>query len=123
MKKILVVDDNEILCRLTCEILRTEGYHAVPATSAAQALDAFEREEFDVLVTDFRMPGMTGLDLARAIRNKNPEMPVIVMSAYEPVESEHVTLWLPKEYLFPDLVHKIRVCLSEADLKCVQNQG
>jgi CheY-like chemotaxis protein len=112
MERILVVDDNEVLCRLVCDILRTEGYRAVPATSASQALEAFEREGFDLLVTDFRMPGMNGLELARAIRDRNPQFPIIVISVYEPVSSEHVTLWLPKEYLFPGLLDKIRFCLS-----------
>lgn len=117
MKKILVVDDNEMLCRLACDILRTEGYHAVPATSASQALEAFAQEEFDLLVTDFRMPGMSGVELARAIRDKNPKFPIIVMSAYEPVECEHITLWLAKEYLFPGLVEKIRIFLSSPGLE------
>lgn len=44
MARILVVDDNELLCRLTCEILRTEGFRAVPAVSTRQALEAFEKE-------------------------------------------------------------------------------
>src|SRR5581483_129495 len=116
MKRILVVDDNEMLCRLACDILSSEGYHAVPASSADQALEAFEREEFDLLVTDFRMPGMSGLELARAIRNRNPQFPIIIMSAYEPVECEHVTLWLPKQYLFPGLVEKIQYCLSASEV-------
>jgi two-component system cell cycle sensor histidine kinase/response regulator CckA len=116
MKRILVVDDNEMLCRFTCDILRTEGYHAVPATTAAEALEAFENEKFDLLVTNFLMPGMSGLDLAHAIRDREPQFPIIVMTAYEPVESEHVTLWLPKQYLFPGLVEKIRYCLSAADV-------
>ena len=76
MKKILVVDDNEMLCGLACDILRTEGYKAVPALNAAQALQALEEEEFDLLVTDCQMPGMSGLDLARCIRDRNPHFPV-----------------------------------------------
>ena len=119
MERILVVDDNELLCRLACDILRTEGYHAVPATSAGQALDAFEREGFDLLVTDFRMPGMSGLELARAVRDRNPQIPIIVMSVYEPVVCEHITLCLPKEYLFPGLLDKVRYCLSRADAESV----
>lgn len=114
MKKILVVDDNEMLCRLACDILRTEGYRAVPASNAAEALRALEEEEFDLLVTDSQMPGMSGVELARAVRNRNPDFPVIVMTAFEPVESEHVTLWLPKRYLFPNLLEKIRYCLTGA---------
>ena len=123
MKKILVVDDNELLCRLACDILHTEGYHAIAATSSAEALEALENGEFDLLVTNFVMPGMSGLELARAIRDKNPQLPVIVMSTYEPVECEHVTLWLPKEYLFPDLLDKIRFCLSEVGAGIVAPSG
>ena len=115
MKKILVVDDNEMLCRLACDILRTEGYRAVPASSAAEALQAFEEEEFDLLVTASHMAGMSGLELARAVRNRSPQFPVIVMTAFEPVECEHVTLWLPKQYLFPNLLEKIRYCLTGAN--------
>lgn len=112
MKRILMVDDNEILCRLSCDILRMEGYYAVSARSAAEALEAFENEEFDLVVTAFQMPGMSGLELARAIRGKSPQFPVIVISAFEPVECEHVTLWLPKQYLFPGLLEKVRLCLE-----------
>ncbi|HXY13488.1 MAG TPA: response regulator [Terriglobales bacterium] len=122
MKKILVVDDDEMLCRLSCDILRTEGYHAVPASSVAEALEAFEEQEFDLVVTDLRMPGMSGLDLAREIRGKNSKFPIIVMTAYEPLESEHVTLWLPKEFLFPRLLEKVRACLSEAEKDTVHAQ-
>ncbi|HZW92968.1 MAG TPA: response regulator [Candidatus Eremiobacteraceae bacterium] len=114
MKSILVVDDNEILCRLACDILRMEGYKAVPASNAAEALHAFEEQDFDLLVTAFQMPGMSGIDLARTVRNRNPDFPVIVMTAFEPVECEHVTLWLPKQYLFPNLLEKIRYCLDES---------
>ncbi len=118
MKKILVVDDNEMLRRLTCDILREEGYRAVPAADAAEALRAFEEEEFDLLVTDFQMPGMNGVELARAVRDRNPHFPVIVMTAFEPVECEHVTLWLPKQYLFPGLLEKIRFCLIGSEQEC-----
>ncbi len=117
MERILVVDDNELLCRLMCEILGREGYRAVPATSACQALEAFEKEEFDLLVTDFRMPGMDGVELAHAIRTRNPRVPIIVMSIYEPVTSSHITLWLPKAYLFPNLLEKIRSCLFGVETK------
>ena len=112
MKTILVVDDNEMLCRLVCDILRAEGYRAVPALSAAEALRAFEEEEIDLLVTAFQMPGMSGIEQARAVRNRSPQFPVIVMAGFEQVKSEHVTLWLPKQYLFPNLLEKIRYCLT-----------
>ena len=115
MKKILVVDDDEMLCRFACDILSMEGYRAVPAVSSAEALAAFDREDFDLLVTNSHMPGMSGVELAQAIRGKVAGFPVIVMTAFEPVECEHVKLWLPKQYLFPSLLEKIHLCLSEID--------
>lgn len=115
MKRILVVDDDQILCRFACDILRTEGYHAVPAANAAEALEAFEREQFDLLVTASHMPDMSGVELAQAVRGKVPGFPVIVMTSYEPVECQHVKLWLPKRYLFPSLIDNIHLCLSEIE--------
>jgi len=122
MKTVLVVDDNEALCRLACDILHTDGYRAIPASNALEALAALEREEFDLVVTDFRMPGMNGLELARAIHDRNPQLPVIVMTAYGPVESDHIKICLPKEDLFPGLLEKIRLCLTEIEVLGVGQQ-
>lgn len=115
MKTVLFVDDNEVLCRLTCDILRLEGYHAVPAFNAAEALKAFDEENFDIVVTDMRMQGMNGLELAREIHNKKPHLPVILVTAYGPIEAGEVKECLAKENLFPHLLEKIRFFLSEAE--------
>ena len=115
MKTVLFVDDNEVLCRLTCDILRLEGYHAVPAFNAAEALKAFDEENFDIVVTDMRMQGMNGLELAREIHNKKPHLPVILVTAYGPIEAGEVKECLAKENLFPHLLEKIRFFLSEVE--------
>ena len=115
MKTVLFVDDNEVLCRLSCDILRLEGYRAVPAYNASDALKAFDQENFDIVVTDLRMQGMDGLQLAREIHNKNPHLPVILVTAYGPVEADHVRACLAKEDLFPNLLEKIRLCLGEVE--------
>ncbi len=112
MKTILFVDDNQLLCRLSCDILRREGYHAVPAFNAAEALQAFQQHEFDIVVTDLRMDGMNGLELAREIRRSNPCLPVIMVTAYDPVQAEEITECLPKEGLFPTLIERIRAHLA-----------
>ncbi len=115
MKSILFVDDNAVLCRLSCDILRTEGYHAVGAFSAADALTAVDREDFDLVVTDLRMDGMDGLQLADALHTKAPALPVIMVTAYGPVASKHLKLCLPKEGLFPTRLHHSRDCLAEPE--------
>jgi ATP-dependent Lon protease len=116
MRAILFVDDHEVLARLSCEILEMQGYRAVSAYSGEDALRKFEEEEFDILVTDFRMEGMNGLELARKVRQKHPEMPVIIVTGYGPIEGgDDVLACLQKEDLFPALLEKIKAFLEEKE--------
>src|SRR3974390_1317678 len=89
MKAILFVDDHEVLARLSCEILEMQGYRAVSAYNAADALQKFEQQKFDLLVTDFRMEGMNGLELARRVHDRHPDVPVIIVTGYGPVDGGH----------------------------------
>lgn len=114
LKTILFVDDHEVLARLSCEILEMQGYRAVCAYSASEALEKFEQEKFDILVTDFRMEGMNGLELARRIRAKSPNTPIIIVTGYGPVEGgKDVNVCLSKDQLFPSLIEKIKLFLGE----------
>ncbi len=114
-KKILFVDDNEILCGLSCDILRGQGYEAVPARDGFEALERFTGGKFDVVVTDLRMRRMDGLALARAIFERRPEVPVIMVTAYGPVEAREIKTCVAKDGMFPALLEKIEMCLSERE--------
>jgi DNA-binding NtrC family response regulator len=114
MRAILFVDDHEVLARLSCEILEMHGYRAVSAYNAQDALDKFDKEDFDILVTDFRMEGMNGLELARKVHAKSPQTPVIIVTGYGPVDGGYdVQACLQKEDLFPALLDKIKYFLGE----------
>jgi len=116
MKAILFVDDHEVLARLSCEILEMQGYRAVSAYSATDALEKFNQHKFDLLVTDFRMEGMNGLELARKVHDKHPDVPVIIVTGYGPIDGgSDVDVCLSKEALFPDLLEKIKYYLEQAD--------
>jgi DNA-binding NtrC family response regulator len=116
MKAILFVDDHEVLARLSCEILETQGYRAVSAYNAKDALEKFQREKFDILVTDFRMEGMNGLELAKKIHASDPHIPVIIVTGYGHVDGgKDVNDCLPKEQMFPALLDKIKTYLGEAE--------
>lgn len=116
MKAILFVDDHEVLARLSCEILEMQGYRAVCAYNAADALEKFTKERFDILVTDFRMEGMNGLELARQIHKRDPQVPVIIVTGYGPIDGgKDVNACLQKEELFPALLEKIKLYLGEAE--------
>ncbi|HJW99006.1 MAG TPA: response regulator [Terriglobales bacterium] len=123
MKAILFVDDHEVLARLSCEILEMQGYKAVSAYSAKEALQKFDEQDFDILVTDFRMDGMNGVELAHRVREKSPNTPVIIVTGYGPVDGgKDVNACLQKEDLFPALIDKIRFYLGEANGKAKTNE-
>jgi DNA-binding NtrC family response regulator len=114
VKAILFVDDHEVLARLSCEILEMQGYKAVSAYSAKEALEKFDQQDFDILVTDFRMEGMNGVELAHKVRQKSPNTPVIIVTGYGPVDGgKDVAACLQKEDLFPALIEKIKFFLGE----------
>ena len=124
MRAILFVDDHEVLARLSCEILEMHGYRAVSAFNAQDALDKFEKQDFDILVTDFRMDGMNGVELAQKIHERQPQIPVIIVTGYGPVDGgKDVNACLQKEELFPALLEKIKLYLGEKPGSATINEG
>jgi len=78
----LVVDDEEVVGEVVADVLRSVGHTAVLARSAAEALSLVNAEPFDLVFTDLSMPGMTGWELARAVRAAVPDLPVILVSGF-----------------------------------------
>jgi DNA-binding response OmpR family regulator len=79
---VLVVDDNQDLAENIAEILALRGFAAVVATSAEEALPKALADGPDLLVTDFRLPGMSGAELVQRVRETLRTVRAIVMSAY-----------------------------------------
>jgi DNA-binding NtrC family response regulator len=78
--KVLIVDDEELI-RLNLRMLLEDlGYNVVQAANGREGLDAFDREGFDLILADLRMPVMDGLSMITALREKSTETPVIVVS-------------------------------------------
>jgi CheY-like chemotaxis protein/two-component sensor histidine kinase len=91
----LLVDDEDLVRMSTAAMLGDLGFAVLEASSAEDALRLVNRgERFDLLVTDHLMPGMTGTELARAIRAALPAMPVLIVSGY--AEREGVEPDLPR---------------------------
>ena len=84
---ILVVDDEEPQRRVLAGFLRKAGYEVEAASSADEALAVVAARMVDLVLTDLRMPGKTGVELLDAVRGVNPEVPVVVMTAYGTVAS------------------------------------
>jgi DNA-binding NtrC family response regulator len=85
--RVLVVDDEDRVRKLLTRLLQEEGCRVQVASSGREALEALEREAYDLVLTDLTMPGMSGMDLLSEIREKWSEMSVILVTAFGTVES------------------------------------
>jgi two-component system response regulator AtoC len=85
-RRILAVDDDPLSRELLADILRRQGYQVECAEDGRQALDLIERHPFPVVVTDLKMPGLTGIELLKKTKSVCPETEVIIETAYGSVE-------------------------------------
>jgi signal transduction histidine kinase len=108
--RILVVDDDPLLVASTAAILEDLGHEVIEASSGSHALDTLRLgADVDVVITDHAMPGMTGAELARRIRQDWPRLPVILATGYAelPNGEDPGLPRLSKPYRQEDLVAKI----------------
>ncbi|KMY67072.1 Fis family transcriptional regulator [Desulfocarbo indianensis] len=87
MDRILIVDDEKNYLLVLSALLEGEGYEVETAPSGARALALVEEDEPDLVITDMRMPRMSGVELIRELKARNPDLPVIVMTAFGTVEN------------------------------------
>jgi CheY-like chemotaxis protein len=79
---ILVVDDEEMVLTVVGQIIEAHGHHVRTAFDSRQALDELRTRACDLLVTDIKMPGMSGLELAQRVRTEYPEVRIVLMTGY-----------------------------------------
>ena len=84
---ILIVDDERAMCELIETALQMRGYQTASCQSADHALQIMGEREFDVVLTDVRMPGTSGLQLCQQINDRRPDLPVVVMTAFGTLET------------------------------------
>lgn len=80
--RILVVDDDWPMAKTLVDVLKLNGYQAEAAYSGPEALQLMERDRFDCVLTDIKMPDVNGVELLRAIKDTRPDVPVVFMTAY-----------------------------------------
>ena len=86
METILVVDDEKNYLLVMANLLSDEGYETLTAENGQQALETIEENDLNLVLTDMKMPSMDGIELVRRIREADPDLPVIVMTAFGTVE-------------------------------------
>ena len=89
MTKILVVDDEEPVRELLCDILEDEGVEVTLAANGAEALARFRPGKFDAVLTDLGMPGMNGWELLRHVSERDPQVPLAVITGWGELVSTH----------------------------------
>lgn len=80
--KMLVADHEPVMRNLLLRVLETEGYQVTLASTATEVLERLEKERFDILLADTRMPGPSGIELLRKAKDDCPDMAVIMMIVY-----------------------------------------
>ncbi|HEX9899152.1 MAG TPA: response regulator, partial [Candidatus Methylomirabilis sp.] len=112
--KILIVDDEVDMAQCLAELLGHAGYTCAVCTDGARAFDAVLAESPDLILTDLRMPGGSGMDLLKKVRSQKPTLPVILLTAFASVDGaveamrEGATDFLPKPFFPEELLAKIR---------------
>src|SRR3972149_9466441 len=81
-RKVLVVDDDPAVRKSIDRVLAGKGYAVITAENGEEALRKLSEEKYDVVYTDIRMPGMSGLDVAEKVKARRPWTPVVIITGY-----------------------------------------
>lgn len=128
--RILVVDDDEHIARLNEEALKRVGYKVDTAGDGGEAWKALERESYDLLITDHKMPNVTGVELIKKVRSARLTIPIILATGVWPTDEMSHYPWtqpisvLLKPYGIPELLGLVSAALSSMpDESCHSTVG
>jgi DNA-binding NtrC family response regulator len=117
-ERILVADDDAVIREGLRRILGMEGYLVETQPNGRLALDRLQESSFDLLITDLKMPGMSGLEVLQAVRVLQPEMPVILITGFAAVDNAVEIMkkgaadYLAKPFANEEIVEKVRKALD-----------
>ena len=88
LRKVLVVDDDPVVGKSFDRVLTDKGYAVITAGNGQEALNKLANEDYDVVFTDIRMPGMDGIEVAERVKQKRPWVPVVIITGYGTTANE-----------------------------------
>ena len=112
--RILVADDDAVIREGLRRILTAEGYEVETASNGRAALERLEQKRFKLLVTDLKMPGMSGLEVLQTLRKCQPELPVILITGYAAIDNaveamkNGATDYISKPFANEEIVSKVK---------------
>jgi len=127
--KILIVDDERAIRNAVRDTFSREGYYAVTAPDGEEALRRCRSEAFDLLITDMKMPGISGIELIRAVRTFLPDIRTIIMTAYGSAESAiealrlEVSDYMMKPFRLADMRCTAKRLLQDIKLEGRENEA
>ena len=120
-KRILVVDDDEVIRQVNADMLSRYGYETETAEDGAAAWEALQANGYDLLITDNNMPKVSGVELVKKLRSAHMKLPVVLASGAIPTEamnwnsSLHLAAMLPKPFTVDELLAIVKKLLRVAD--------
>jgi len=121
--RILIAEDEEITLKHLLSTLQKEGYEVVGLSNGLKALERIEEENFDVLIADIKMPGLTGIELLEKIKDKNIETEVLIITGYGSIDSAVTAMkkgaydYLTKPFELDEMLLKIKKIYEDKVLK------
>jgi putative two-component system response regulator len=121
--RVLCVDDEPVILHILRRLLEVQGFEAVVCSDPQEAVAGFGDGDFDVVITDIHMPGMDGLALMRALRERQPDLPVVVVTGQGTVDTaiqalrEGATGMLVKPFTGEELLGEVRRALGSAQMR------
>ena len=124
--RVLAVEDEDITRKHLVRALKAEGYDVVETGDGLEALRATERESFDVMISDIKMPGLSGIELLERVKTTHPEIEVIMITGYGSVDSavdairKGASDYVTKPFDLDELVLRVR---KIHDQKALRNEN
>ncbi len=121
--KILIVDDEKHISAALASLVKAEGFKALVRSDGAAALETIRTESPDLMLTDIKMPGMDGMELMRRAKDVDPDVPIVMVTAYAGIQGAVKAIktgahdYLSKPFDNREVVRVIHRALSERELK------
>lgn len=122
MARVLVIDDDLNTCNLLMRVLQKEGFEVTTATTPSKAIESFKSNNFDLVITDFYMPEMNGVQILEEVKRISPDVDVIVMTAYASIDNAVEAMrkgaydYIVKPFQNDDLILSIKRVLEKRRL-------
>ena len=115
-KRILIVDDEKAVRILLVEVLKLHDYKIDVVENGVEAISHIDRRSYDLIITDYMMPKMDGLELIRRIRSKYPSTPILVVTGNGPIHDllkSGATACIMKPFNILELRNMVKIILNK----------